>query len=52
VGVLARFCHRVQESGKHVFVLKRRRVVAVRGDIEALKPRLRLEAPEVSKGLR
>jgi hypothetical protein len=44
VGVLARFCHRVQESGKHVFVLKRRRVVAVLGGIEALKPRLRLEA--------
>jgi hypothetical protein len=44
VGVLARFCHRVQESGKHVFVLKRRRVVAVLGAIEALKPRLWLEA--------
>jgi hypothetical protein len=44
VGVLARFCHRVQESGKHLFVLKHRRVVAVLSDIEALKPRLWLEA--------
>jgi hypothetical protein len=44
VGVLARCCHRVQESGKPVLVLKHRRVVAVRGDIEALKPRLGLEA--------
>jgi hypothetical protein len=50
VGVLARFCHRVQASGKHVFVLKHRRGVAVLGDIEALKPRLWLEGPEVSKG--
>jgi hypothetical protein len=44
VGVLARCCHRVQASGKHVFVLKHRRVVAVLGNIEALKPRLWLEA--------
>jgi hypothetical protein len=44
VGVLARLYHRVQASGKHVFVLKQRRVVAVWGDIEALKPRLWLEA--------
>jgi hypothetical protein len=44
VGVLARCCPRVQENGKPVFVLKRRRGVAVRGDIEALKPPLRLEA--------
>ena len=44
VGVLARFCHRVRESGEHAFAIKQRRVVAVLGDIEALKPRLRLEA--------
>jgi hypothetical protein len=44
IGVLTRFCHRVRENGQHVFVLKRRRVVAVLGDVEALKPRLWLEA--------
>jgi len=44
VGVLARFDQRVQESGKPVFTLKQRRVVAVLGNIEALKPRLWLEA--------
>ena len=44
VGVLARFCHRRRESGQAVCVLKQRRVVAVLGDIEALKPRLWLEA--------
>jgi hypothetical protein len=44
VGLIARFCHRVRESGKHAFAIKQRRVVAVLGDIEALKPRLRLEA--------
>jgi hypothetical protein len=44
VGVLARFCHRVRQSGEHAFAIKQRRVVAVLGDIEALKPRLRLEA--------
>jgi hypothetical protein len=44
VGVLARFRHRVRESGEHAFVLKQRRVVAVLGDIEALKPRWWLEA--------
>jgi hypothetical protein len=49
-GVLARCSQRVTKSGKPVFTLKRRRVVAVLGDIEALKPRLWLEGPEVSKG--
>ena len=44
VGVLARFCHWVRASGEHAFALKQRRVVAVLGDIAALKPRLRLEA--------
>jgi hypothetical protein len=44
VGVLARFCHQVRESAEHAFAIKQRRVVAVLGDIEALKPRLRLEA--------
>jgi hypothetical protein len=44
VGVLARFSQRVQESGKPVFTLKQRRGVAGLGDIEALKPRLWLEA--------
>ena len=49
VGLIARFYHRVRESGKHAFAIKPRllkkgRVVAVLGDIEALKPRLRLEA--------
>jgi hypothetical protein len=44
VGVLARFCHRVREGGEHAFAVKQRRVVAVLGDIEALKPRLQLEA--------
>jgi hypothetical protein len=52
VGVLARFCHRQRESGQAVCVLKQRRGVAVLGDIEALKPRLWLEGPEVSKGAR
>jgi hypothetical protein len=44
VGVLARFCHQVRESAEHAFAIKQRRGVAVLGDIEALKPRLRLEA--------
>jgi hypothetical protein len=44
VGLLARFHQRVRESGKPVFRLKQRRVVAVRGDIEALKQRLWWEA--------
>jgi len=39
VGLIARFCHRVRESGKHTFAIKQRRAVAVLGDIEALKPR-------------
>jgi hypothetical protein len=52
VGVLARFCERVRDSGKPVFTLKQRRGVAVLGNIEALKPRLALEGPEVSKGAR
>jgi hypothetical protein len=52
VGILARFCHRVRESGEHAFAIKQRRVVAVLGDIEALKPRLRREsvAPEYRAG--
>ena len=44
VGLLARFSHRVCEGGEHAFTVKQRRVVAVLGDIEALKPRLQLEA--------
>jgi hypothetical protein len=44
VGLLARFCHRVHESGEHAFAIKQRRVVAVLGDSEALKLRLQLEA--------
>lgn len=44
VGLIARFRHWMRESGKHAFAIKQRRVVAVLGDIEALKPRLRLEA--------
>ena len=44
VGLLARFCHRVREGDAHAFAIKQRRVVAVLGDIEALKPRLQLEA--------
>lgn len=44
VGILARFCHWVRESGEHAFAIKQRRAVAVLGDIEALKPRLQLEA--------
>ena len=42
--MLARFCHWVRESGEHAFALKQRRVVAVLGDIEALKPRLQRES--------
>jgi hypothetical protein len=44
VGRLARFCHWVREGDEHAFAIKQRRVVAVLGDIEALKPRLQLEA--------
>lgn len=44
VGILARFCHWVRESGEHAFTIKQRRAVAVLGDIEALKPRFQLEA--------
>lgn len=44
VGVLARLCPRVRESGQPVVVLKQRRVVAVWGEMEALKPRWWLQA--------
>jgi hypothetical protein len=44
VGIRARCCHRVRASGAHACAIKQRRVVAVLGDIAALKPRLRLEA--------
>jgi hypothetical protein len=44
VGILARLGHRVTRAGKQVTYLTQRRLVAVLGDIEALNPRLWLEA--------
>lgn len=44
VGILARLSERVTKSGRRVSQLKQRRLVAVLGDIDALKPRLWLEA--------
>lgn len=44
VGVLARLGQRVTKAGKQVSQLTQRRLVAVLGDIDALSPRLWLEA--------
>jgi hypothetical protein len=44
VGILARLSERVTKAGQRVTQLQQRRLVAVLGDIEALKPRLWLEA--------
>ncbi len=44
VGILARLSERVNQAGQQVTRLKQRRLVAVLGDIDALKPRLWLEA--------
>ena len=44
VGILARLSERVTKAGKRVSQLKQRRLVAVLGNIDALKPRLWLEA--------
>lgn len=44
VGVLARLGQRVTKAGKQVSRLTQRRLVAVLGDIDALSPRLWLEA--------
>lgn len=44
VGILARLGQRVTRAGKTVTQLKQRRLVAVLGDIDALSPRLWLEA--------
>jgi hypothetical protein len=44
VGVLARLSEGVTQAGQRVSHLKQRRVVAVLGDIDALQPRLWLEA--------
>jgi len=49
VGVLARLSSGVNKAGQQVTRLKQRRLVAVLGDIDALKPRLWLEA--VRQGL-
>jgi hypothetical protein len=50
VGVLARLGERVTQAGKRVTYLTQRRLVAVLGDIDALSPRLWLEA--VRQGIR
>src|SRR5712691_8840188 len=50
VGVLARLGQHRTRSGKVVTRLHQRRLVAVLGDVEALKPRLWLEA--VRQGIR
>jgi len=44
VGVLARLGQRITKEGKKVTALKQRRLVAVLGDIDDLRPRLWLEA--------
>jgi hypothetical protein len=44
VAILARLSTRVNQAGQRITCLKQRRLVAVLGDIEALKPRLWLEA--------
>lgn len=44
VALLARLSHRLNRNGKSVTRLQQRRLVAVLGDIESLKPRLQLEA--------
>jgi len=44
VGILARLRERVTKAGKRVTQLKQRRLVAVLGDVDALKPRLWLES--------
>lgn len=44
VGILARLGQRTTKKGKKVTELKQRRLVAVLGDIDALSPRLWLEA--------
>jgi hypothetical protein len=44
VGILARLGQRITKKGKKVTELKQRRLVAVLGDIDALSPRLWLEA--------
>jgi hypothetical protein len=50
VGILARLSEQVNQAGQRVTRLKQRRLVAVLGDIDALKPRLWLEA--LRQGLR
>jgi hypothetical protein len=50
VGILARLSTRMNKAGQRVTRLTQRRLVAVLGDIEALKPRLGLEA--IRQGLR
>lgn len=44
VGILARLGRRISRKGKEVTRLERRRLVAVLGDIDALSPRLWIEA--------
>ena len=44
VAILARLEHRINSKGKPISQLHHRRLVAVLGDIESLKPRLWLEA--------
>jgi hypothetical protein len=44
VGILARLSEQVNQAGQRITRLKQRRLVAVLGDIDALKPRLWLEA--------
>jgi hypothetical protein len=44
VGILARLKERLTQAGQRVTLLKQRRLVAVWGDVEALQPRLWLEA--------
>jgi hypothetical protein len=44
VGILARLSERVTKTGKRVTQLKQRRLVAVLGDIDTLKPQLWLES--------
>ncbi len=44
VGILVRLGHHLNHKGKEIVRLHQRRLVAVLGDIDALNPRLMLEA--------
>ena len=44
VGILVRLGRRLTRTGRDICRLHQRRLVAVLGDIDALRPRLRLEA--------